>query len=75
MALQALKLGFHAHGMAGFDRERARVTLSVPDNMAFEAVFAIGRLGDPSRLSALLQKRETPSHRFLLKELVFDGHL
>jgi len=44
-ALQALLLGWHTHGMGGFDREKARTDLKVPDDFAIEAVIAIGRQG------------------------------
>lgn len=75
MVLQALKLGWHAHGMVGFDHERARTTLSVPPEMAVEAVFAIGRLGSASQLSEALQNREGPSDRLPLAQLAFEGHM
>lgn len=38
MVLQAHKLGWHAHQMVGFDRERAREVLSVPDGFALEGL-------------------------------------
>jgi nitroreductase len=75
MVLQAHKLGWHAHGMVGFDHERAREVLSVPDGFALEAVFAIGRLGNPSSLEEALQTREKPSDRLPLAQLVFEGHM
>ena len=75
MVLQAHKLGWYAHGMVGFDHELARTVLSVSDGFALEAVFAIGRLGDPSRLDGALQMREKPSDRLPLIELVFEGHM
>ena len=75
MVLQALKLGWHAHGMVGFDHERARVTLSVPKDFVVEAAFAIGRLGDASRLPEALQSREKPSDRHSLNQLAFEGHM
>ena len=75
MVLQALKLGWHAHGMVGFDHERAPMTLSVPKDFVVEAAFAIGRLGDASRLHEALQSREKPSDRHSLNQLVFEGHM
>ncbi len=75
MVLQALKLGWHAHGMIGFDHERARMTLSVPKGFVVQAVFAIGRLGDASRLHEALQSREKPSDRHSLNQLAFEGHM
>ena len=72
MVLQALKLGWHAHGMAGFDRDRSKVTLKVPEKFAMEAVFAIGKCGPKASLSEELQKRETPSPRKPLGDVVFE---
>lgn len=75
MVLQALKLGWHAHGMVGFDHERARMTLSVPKNFVVEAAFAIGRLGNASQLDEALRVRERPSDRHPLKLLVFEAYM
>lgn len=73
LALQATRSGFQAHGMAGFDRERTLLELSVPAGYTAEAAIAIGRVGDPSILSERLQAREFPSHRHCLSELVMEG--
>jgi nitroreductase len=73
MALQATKLGYHAHGMTGVDFERARVELDVPERFRLEAAVAIGRQGDKSALPEALQAREIPSTRKPLGELVFHG--
>src|SRR5437868_2358194 len=37
LALQAMKLGWAAHGMVGFDLERTRAELNVPDDHRVEA--------------------------------------
>ena len=72
-ALQASHMGWHVHGMVGFDKERAFAELDVPKGYAVEAAFAVGRLGDPSSLPEQLRARETPSPRRPLAELVFEG--
>jgi nitroreductase len=72
-ALQALLLGWHTHGMGGFDREKARTDLKVPDDFTIEAVIAIGRQGDKSALPAELQEREFPNSRQPLKDLALEG--
>lgn len=51
LALQAVALGLHVHGMAGFDRERARVELNLPDDYELGAALAIGYAGSPEQLS------------------------
>jgi hypothetical protein len=55
MVLQAHKLGWHAHGMVGLDRERARASLNITDDMVVEAAFAIGRGGEKERLPEALR--------------------
>lgn len=73
MALQASISGWHAHGMAGFDKEKARTELNVPAEFAVETMVAIGKLGDKSILPEGLQARELPSPREPLSKLVFEG--
>ncbi len=75
IALQALKLGWHVHGMIGFDHERARARLNLPTSLSMEAAFAIGRLGNKETLPKALQTREAPSDRIPLTELVFEGSM
>jgi nitroreductase len=72
-ALQALQSGWHTHGMAGFDRDKARTVLGIPANYAVDAVIAIGRIGDKSTLPETLQARETPSSRNPLASIVSEG--
>ena len=75
MALQALKLGWHAHGMYGLDHERAPDILHIPEGAKVEAAFAIGKLGEKSSLPDELQKLETPSDRVPLAQLAFPGEM
>ena len=73
LALQATRLGYHAHGMTGVDFPRARAELGVPDRFRIEAAAAIGRLADKSILPEALQARETPSGRKPIEEFAFEG--
>ncbi|MDD3329372.1 MAG: nitroreductase family protein [Zoogloea sp.] len=73
LALQASLAGWHAHAMGGFDKERARSELGVPEGFAVEAVIAIGKLGDPQSLPPGLRERETPSPRQALSAIVAEG--
>src|SRR5262249_25979284 len=50
LALEAARLGWAAHGMAGFDVDRSAVELGVPANYRVEAAEAIGRPGPKSML-------------------------
>ncbi len=73
LALQATRMGWYAHGMVGFDMQRAFADLNVPQGYRVEAAYAIGRRGDKSRLPEGLQAREAPSPRKPLSELAFEG--
>lgn len=73
LALQASLSGWHAHGMAGFDKEKTRVELAIPENIAIEAAIAIGKIGDKAMLPAGLQEKEAPSPRLPLTALVSEG--
>jgi nitroreductase len=73
LALQATKLGWAAHGMAGFDIPRAAAELNVPAGYRVEAAIAIGKPGDKSQLPDALQAREVPSQRHPLSASVFEG--
>ncbi len=73
MALQAHLSGWHVHGMAGFDRDRAPEALGVPPDHQVLAVYAVGRIGDPASLPDALRAREQPSSRSPLSSLAFEG--
>jgi nitroreductase len=72
-ALEAIRLGWAAHGMAGFDVERTIIELHVPENHRPEAAIAVGRQGDKSLLPEYLQEREFPNGRNPQKDFVFAG--
>jgi nitroreductase len=74
LALQACAMGLVCHGMAGFDFEKARTVLKVPDDYAVAAMFALGRPGDPGVvLSPELREREKPSDRRPVRESICEG--
>ena len=73
MSLQAASMDIICHGMEGFDYERARKELKVPEGYTVEAMFAIGKLGKKEDLPEKLQKSETPSERKPIKEVVAEG--
>ena len=45
LALQASISGWQAHGMVGFDKERAFAELGLPQGYRVEQAIAIGRQG------------------------------
>ena len=73
LSLQANLSGWHTHAMGGFDREKVRRALSVPDDFAIEVVIAIGKIGDKDALPPGLKEREVPTGRLALEELVTAG--
>ena len=73
--LQATALGLHGHGMAGFDRERARKELNIPDDYDFGAAVALGYAGSPDELPERYQKSEAAKRtRKPLNEIVFGAN-
>ncbi len=73
MALQATLSGYQAHGMVGFDMDRAFAELNVPEGHRVEAAIVIGKQGDKSTLSEQMQAREAPSGRNSLSEAALEG--
>jgi nitroreductase len=73
LALQGASMNLVVHGMAGFDRDRARTALAVPDDYAVEAMIAIGRPGDPAALPDDLREREVPTGRKPVREFAREG--
>jgi nitroreductase len=74
-AHQALLLGWHTHGIGGFDRAAARVQLEVPEDFSIEAIVALGRQGTLDTLDAEFHGAELPNARRPIEESVFAGRL
>ena len=75
IALQATALGLRAHAMAGFDREKARIELGIPEGYEPAAAVALGYPGSPDDLPSPYRERElAPRARKPLDDLVFGGH-
>jgi nitroreductase len=72
-ALQASTMGLVAHGMAGFDFDRARTDLKVPEQFEVAAMFALGRPGNPADLPEALREAEKPSTRRPLGQTLCEG--
>lgn len=53
LVLQAQKLGYHSHQMAGFDKEKATEVIGMPKTRKPFVMMAIGKLGDEKQ-----EKRE-----------------
>ena len=72
-ALQATRMGFATHGLAGVDFERAQVELDVPADFRLEAGIVLGRAADRSLLPEPLQAREGPSGRNPVDSFAWEG--
>src|SRR5262249_45127214 len=73
LALEGSWRGYVVHGMEGFDYEKARKDLNIPDDFEVEAMAAIGKRAPVSQLSPELQKREAPSTRKPASEIAIEG--
>lgn len=74
MLTQATSVGLYLHQMAGFDIDKARELLNIPDGFEPVAAVALGYLGDPSQLPEKLEQRERqPRMRKNLQDFVYGG--
>lgn len=73
LALEASLDGLVAHGMAGFNWDRARTELNVPDDFAVNAMIALGYPGKIEDLSESDRAREQPSLRKPISEFISEG--
>lgn len=73
LALEGAYRGYVVHGMEGFDFDKAKKDLAIPDNYQVEAMFAIGIRAPTANLPPELQKREAPSLRKNIPEFAIEG--
>jgi nitroreductase len=71
--LQAIRQGWHVHGMGGFDKERAVTLLNVPADHQVEAAYAVGRAADPADLTEEQRAKEVPNGRRPITDFAFAG--
>jgi nitroreductase len=72
-ALQGFSQGFVVHGMEGFDYERARSELKIPDGYRVEAMAAVGKPGAKETLPEKLRAKESPNERRKLSLSICEG--
>lgn len=72
-ALQGFSQGLVVHGMEGFDYDRARAELKIPEDFQIEAMAAVGKPGAKETLPEKLQKAESPNDRRRVSESVCEG--
>jgi nitroreductase len=73
LALQGWLKGLVVNGMQGFDYDRARTALNIPEGFRVEAMAAVGKSGDPSVLPEGQRERESPSDRRKLELTICEG--
>jgi nitroreductase len=73
LALQATRMGYHAHGMSGIQYDLARAELGIPERYRLEAACVVGRIGDPAILDEKMRAREHPSSRKEIEAFVHEG--
>ncbi len=73
LALEACDRGIVAHAMQGFDYQKARDILNIPDIFDVLAMVAIGKIGCRENLPPNLQEVEFPNDRKPLSEIVMEG--
>jgi nitroreductase len=75
LTVQASEMGLFVHQMGGFERERTREVLNIPEKHAPVTMIAVGYLGRPDALPEDMRERElVRSSRRALEEIAFIGH-
>jgi nitroreductase len=73
LALEGTSRGYVVHGMEGFDYDKTRQDLQIPDDYTVEAMAAIGKQAPADKLSPDLQKKEFPGNRRPLDQILMHG--
>jgi len=71
--LEGTSRGYVVHGMEGFDYDKAKKSLQIPDDYQVEAMAAIGKPAPKEKLPPELQKREAPSPRRPIEQFIMNG--
>ncbi len=73
MALLGHKDGLVVHAMEGFDYDKAKMVLGVPDGYTIHAMVAVGKPGNKEDLPKDLQEREEPTNRKSIEAFISQG--
>ncbi|MDB5084382.1 MAG: Nitroreductase family protein [Bacilli bacterium] len=73
LALQATLLEMSAHAMGGFDRDKARSLLNIPEQFDLHVVISLGYRGDKDSLEPGMRESEFPSPRRPMREVIYQG--
>ena len=73
LALQARKMGYYAHAMAGFSQKRVFEILNLdPERYDPMAAIVVGRLGNPDELTSDFKEIEAPNNRKEITEIAIN---
>ena len=73
LALQGHLMGLVVHAMQGFDYDRAKTELAVPDGYTVEAMIAVGRPGRIEDLPEEKREMEFPKGRKTIFDFISEG--
>lgn len=73
LALQGWSMGLVVHGMEGFDEEKIRRNLEIPEDHQIEAMIAVGKPGDLASMTPELKEREIASSREPTSSFAYSG--
>jgi nitroreductase len=73
LALQGNSMQLVVHAIEGFDYDKTRVDLTIPEDYTVEAMIAIGKPGPLYVLSSTLQAREELSDRKPVSSFIYEG--
>lgn len=72
LALQASILGLSTRAIGGFDKEKAKEVLEIPDHIELHIVIALGYQGEKESLHEDFRPLEIPNSRRSLKESILS---
>ncbi len=74
LLIQATDMGLYVHQMGGYDKEKARDVLNIPEGYQPVAMIAVGYKGNPEEMPEELRKRDKAERkRKFRSELVYRG--
>jgi nitroreductase len=73
LALEGHAKNILVHGMEGFDYDGIKKKLKIPDSYTVMAMCAIGKPGDKESLPEAIRKKEVPSTRKPLQDIISRG--
>jgi len=73
LALQGCRMGLVIHAMQGFDYERAKADLGIPDGFQVEAMAVVGKPGKAEDLPGDWKAKESPNSRRKISQTAFEG--